>query len=469
MKMFFQRFALFAASLALVLGQVAGVRAGQTPVDAGSAPSSSPPSSSALSWCQSLLNADHLFGDVPGRQQLSDSNGITFNGQLINDMLWNTVGGNSAGGCDAGVLQFGVDADMHKLIGLEGGKFHTSWLWIYGCNPSGYVGDSLGVSGIAANRAFRCYELWYEQAFFDDVLKVRGGLLALDQEFMLSTTDSLFVNASLGLADIATFNLANSGAQYPMSTPGIRFELNPTGWMTLRSVFSQANPFTQQQNPHNFNWNFGPSGGLLTINEAAVNWKNLLTSGLPGTAKAGFWIQNGSSPTLPQQFSYCAPSSVQYSTGFYGILDQAVYRPNPPAKNVPAFQHWGDSLLPEVTDGAPQGLNFANRIGFCPQPDNPMSFQLDSSLVYTGLIPGRKADRCGVAFIYGQMSSGYRTLAAQQGFPDPSYEAVAELTYCIQVTPSVTLQPDLQYVVHPGGTQENGNALVAGFRATVNF
>ena len=464
MKTARQQFSLLASLLVLFLAYPSGAWASQSSGDVNTAASTS-----STSWFKSLLSADHLLGDLPGRKQLSDSNGITFNGQLINDMLWNTVGGNSLGGSDVGVLQFGLDADMQKLIGLKGGTFHTSWLWIYGRNPSAYVGDSLGVSGIAANPAFRCYELWYEQAFFNGVFKVKGGLLAEDQEFMLSTTDSLFVNASLGLADIATFNLANSGPQYPMATPGIRFELNPTRWMTLRSVFCQANPLTQQQNQHNFNFNFGPSGGLLTINEAVVNWKNLLTSGLPGTAKGGFWIQNGPSPTLPQDFSYCAPSNVQYSTGFYGILDQTVYRPHPPARDVPAFQHWGDSLLPQVTDDSPEGLNFANRIGFCPQPNNPMSFQLDSSLVYTGLIPGRKADRCGVAFIYGQMSSGYRTLASQQNIPGPSYEAVAELTYCIQLTPSVTLQPDLQYVLHPGGTQENGNALVAGFRATVSF
>jgi porin len=463
MKKVFQRFftqAVFLLSLVVQIDGVAAADPSGDPVAAGTPPSP---------WYRSILDSDHLFADIPGRKQLSDSNGITFNGQLINDMLWNTVGGKSPGGCDAGVLQFGFDADTQKLIGLEGGTLHTSWLWIYGRNPSSYVGDSLGVSGIAANPAFRCYELWYEQAFFGNFLKIRGGLLALDQEFMLATTDSLFLNASLGLADIGTFNLANQGPQYPMATPGIRFEVNPTRWMTLRSVFSQANPFSQQQNPHNFNWNFGPSGGLLTINEAVVNWKNLLSSGLPGTAKAGFWIQNGPSPTLPQDFSYCAPSNVQYSTGFYGILDQTIYRPDHPNKNVPAFQHWGDSLLPEAAAGAPEGLNFANRIGFCPQPDNPMSFQLDSALVYTGLIPGRKADRCGVAFIYGQMSSGYRNLAAQQGIPGPSYEAVGELTYCIQVTPSVTLQPDLQYVIHPGGTQEHLNALVAGFRATVAF
>ena len=466
MKKVFSPFALMASVLVIFLGQMAGARADQASCDGMTATSLPAP------WFRSMLESDNLLGDLPGRKQLSDSNGITLDGQVINDMLWNTIGGNRAGNCDAGVFEFGFNADMQKLFGLEGGTFHNTWLWIYGSNPSGYVGDALGVSGIAANPAFRCYELWYEQAFFNNFLKIKFGLLAEDQEFMLSVTDSLFLNASLGLADIATFNLANAGPQYPMATPGIRFKLKPTPWMILRSAFCQANPFSQQQNLYNFNWNFGPSGGLLNINEAVVRWKNILRSDLPGTAKAGFWIQNGPSPTLPQDFNYSAPSNVQYSSGFYGILDQCIYRPDAHAKNAPAFERAADSansILPEEDTEAPTGLNFANRVGFCPQPNNPMSFQLDSGLVYKGLIPGRKADRCGVAFIYGQMSSGYRTLAAQQNFPGPSYEAACELTYCIQVTPSVSLQPDLQYVIHPGGTQQNGNALVAGFRAIVTF
>ena len=98
-----------------------------------------------------------------------------------------------------------------------------------------------------------------------------------------------------------------------------------------------------------------------------------------------------------------------------------------------------------------------------------MSLFVDSGLVYTGLLPCRKADRLGLAFAYGQVSSGYRTLAGQQGITGASYEAVTELTYSIQLTPAITLQPDPQYVLHPGGTQQYGNALVAGFRATVTF
>jgi porin len=43
------------------------------------------------------------------------------------------------------------------------------------------------------------------------------------------------------------------------------------------------------------------------------------------------------------------------------------------------------------------------------------------------------------------------------------------LTYSIRLAPAIMLQPDLQYVLHPGGTQQYGNALVVGVRAVVDF
>lgn len=455
----------FSGLLPLVLGFLfagtAGIQAGTSETNATSG-----------SFFSSLTESENLLGEIPYRKQLADSKGITINGEIINDMLWNTMGGASAGNGDTGVLQFGIDADMKKLAGIEGGTFHTSWLWLYGHDINGNVANAFSASSIAADPAFRCYELWYQQAFFNTLFSLRGGLLAIDTDFILSDTAALFVNSSFGLANLGTFNLANSGPQYPMAAPGIRLEINPTDWLTFHSVFAQANPSTQQANPHNFNWNFGSSGGLLSINEAKAAWKSLLKTELPGSAKAGFWIQNGSSPMLPEEFSFAAPTNLQYSTGFYGIIDQALYRvPNEGKNPKPSSDSTSpdDSVVPEPSEDTPLGINAFARAGFCPQPDNPMSLFADAGLVYTGLIPGRKADRIGLAFAYGQVSSGYRSLAAQQDIPGASFEAVSELTYSIQLTPSVTLQPDLQYVLHPGGTQQYGNALVAGFRATVTF
>jgi porin len=39
----------------------------------------------------------------------------------------------------------------------------------------------------------------------------------------------------------------------------------------------------------------------------------------------------------------------------------------------------------------------------------------------------------------------------------------------MQLSPAISIQPDLQYILHPGGTQQYGNALVVGMRAAVNF
>jgi porin len=57
--------------------------------------------------------------------------------------------------------------------------------------------------------------------------------------------------------------------------------------------------------------------------------------------------------------------------------------------------------------------------------------------------------------------------ASRSGIPD--YEAVVELTYRAQLTPWFALQPDVQWVIHPGATGTLDDALVLGLRAQVSF
>jgi porin len=51
----------------------------------------------------------------------------------------------------------------------------------------------------------------------------------------------------------------------------------------------------------------------------------------------------------------------------------------------------------------------------------------------------------------------------------PDYEAVVELTYRAQVTPWLSIQPDVQWIIHPGGSSKIDNALVVGLRAAITF
>ena len=419
---------------------------------------------------QQLEEVRGTFGCRPKMEE----KGVSVFAQLVNDALWNTTGGISPGGADNGLLQFGTQIDTEKAIGLPGGTFKNTWYWLYGRNPSGFTGDVNSVSGIAGNPAFRCYELWYEQNLsisgVADAIALRGGLLGIDAEFCISEPALLFLNGTFGLPALMSQNLVNSGPQYPMATPGLRIALHPLPWLRLRGAITQANPFSQAENLHNFYWNFGPSGGLLSMNEAEVAWgEGTVSRALPGKAKAGFWIQNGPSATLPEEWTFGPPSSLAYCSGFYGVLDQTLYRP---AKTKSVFQG-KKAVAASSTDNeesAPEkGLKSFLRTGFSPQPASPLSFYADAGLVWTGLLSWRPEDKLGLAFCYGEVSQSYRTLGNQQGILGPSFESVAELTYSIRLSPGIALQPDLQYVLHPGGTRQYGNTLVVGIRAVMDF
>ena len=47
-------------------------------------------------------------------------------------------------------------------------------------------------------------------------------------------------------------------------------------------------------------------------------------------------------------------------------------------------------------------------------------------------------------------------------------ETTVELTYLAQLGSWLTVQPDLQYVIHPGGTRATQNAVVSGLRVAVS-
>ena len=44
-----------------------------------------------------------------------------------------------------------------------------------------------------------------------------------------------------------------------------------------------------------------------------------------------------------------------------------------------------------------------------------------------------------------------------------------ELTYCDNLTPWISVQPDIQYIIDPNAGSAVRNALVAGARFTVKF
>jgi len=432
-----------------------------------------------------LLKQSEILGDGFGYRQKASDHGVVLTAQWTSDLFGNTTGGAATGTTYSGLLNLGLAVDLQKAVGWEGASFKCTWLWLYGTDVSArYIGNALTASGVAGSPGFRCYELWFQQNFLNDTISLRGGMLGVDTEFMISDTANLFINSTFGPPAFFTLNMPNGGPTYPLATPGLRLALQPTSWLTIRSVIAQANPFSQQENAQGFNWNFGPAGGLLSLSEVATAWnQSSSANALPGTAKAGFWIQTGEDQEAAQEssvddsFHFGSPEARAYGSGFYGIIDQQLYDATDKVSSTPGN---GSSKNPLSADKNPQsatspstfsgeGLSSFARLGFSPQPWSQVGFYSDAGLVYTGLVPTRDADKLGVAFGYAQMGSQYASLGTSAGLPGVGYEAVAELSYAMQLSPAISIQPDLQYILHPGGTQQYGNALVVGMRAAVNF
>jgi len=91
---------------------------------------------------------------------------------------------------------------------------------------------------------------------------------------------------------------------------------------------------------------------------------------------------------------------------------------------------------------------------------NPLPWFASAGASYRGLVPGRDKDTAGFALYYGGFS---------RDLPGQTYELVLEWTYAIALTRWLTIQPDLQYVINPGGRSSVGNAVVAGAQLTVEF
>ena len=79
---------------------------------------------------------------------------------------------------------------------------------------------------------------------------------------------------------------------------------------------------------------------------------------------------------------------------------------------------------------------------------------------------------------YPAMPVWIQTWTTEHCCPPRDYEALLEATYSFEIVPGFTVQPNLQYVFHPGQivdrTEPQGlhvipNAFVVGMRTTVKY
>jgi len=421
-----------------------------------------------------VLERDQVTGDWVGVRPMLSDRGIEIFGGYTVEVWGNTSGGLKTGTVYTGLLDFGAEVDLEKAIGWEGASVSTTWLWLSGRDASeDLAGNFLTISNIAGFNTLRMFELWFQQELLDDKISIRLGQLSADSEFLISDYSGLFINGTFGWPAFAYMNIPEGGPGYPMGTLGTRLALNPVDWFTFQAAVFQGNVFAQDVNRHGFRWRLDAQTGYTFLNEAQFRWNHREEeAGLPGQIKPGVWFQTG------QGADALAESTGSGNAGFYAVLDQMLYR-EPGEAAADGLTKDGKSVVeakggksfkaPVGVEKSDQGLGWFGRAAFTPADRNVITFYFDTGLSYKGLIPSRDNDTVGIGFGYAQLSNGARSGLKDEGANPIGAEMVIEFTYQAEITPWLIVQPDLQYIINPGGTSDLGNALVIGGRAAITF
>ena len=459
---------LSAAALTMLLGATLARAEEPPPVAANGEPQPS----IASSFPQPLRG---LWGFRP----LLADKGITFQVNYIVDPFINISGGLKRGVSVAGRVDAAVEVDLDTAMGWKGGTFHVGSYFTHGNGPSRhFVGNQLTVTDVESLATRRLNEIWLEQKFADDRASLRIGQVAADVEFFTSPSLNLIIGGTFGWPAIFGANIPSGGPAFPFAALGARFKYEPTDNLAFLAAVFDGDPAGpgagDPQTRNRYGTNFRLKDSPFAIAEMQFKYgRNAQGQGLGGTIKIGGWQHFGR--FADQRFgldglAVSDPSGIgqplqkRGNYGLYGLIDQQIFRKGAePGPGIYAF----------------------TRISASPSDRNPIDFYVDAGLNFQGMIDARPDDAFGFAAAFAKTSRSLRaadldTNYFNAGFaPVRDYEALLQATYNIQIAPGLNIQPNIQYVIHPGGhiadpndplgVRALRNALVVGLRTNIKY
>ncbi|WP_183506009.1 carbohydrate porin [Methylobacterium brachythecii] len=422
------------------------------------------------------------FGDPFGIRPVLKEKGIEYSLTYIADVLGNPVGGIRQGAIVEDRLNLRLNLDLKKIAGWDGATIHANAYFIHGTGLSRYyVGNLMTTSVIEALPSTRLYVLWFDQKLMDGKLGLRIGQQAADTEFFVSQTATLFVNSSFGWPAITGLNLPSGGPAYPLSAPAIRAKYAPGNGFSLQvglydgdsAGANRPGDDPEAQLLDRNGTNFRIHDPALIVAEATYAYNtDKDAKGLPGDITLGGWQHFGRFDSLrfaSNGLPLADPNSngvnkqLRGNAGIYAIWDQTLYR---------------------EAGKDDEGLGFFVRAAYSPTRSSLIDAYVDTGLAYKGLFEGRDDDTIGISLAHARISDDARRADADMiaytgvAMPRRSGETVIEATYQALIVPGFTVQPDVQYVMHPGGGITNPrypelgrvkNAAVLGMRATIQY
>lgn len=420
-----------------------------------------------------------LTDDWGGARNTLYDEGVSIFANYTNNIAGNPVGGKSAGFTYCDNITFGLDLDLEKLIGWKGGDVTVSGLNRNGSNLSEKnIGNQFTVQQVFGGSAVMFYALYLDQKLWDDKISIKVGRFATGDDFASSPIYWLYMNNGIdGNPQALPVNTQFSA--YPWAVWAARVRVDPTPEFNAMLGIYQVSDRIFNRNYHGLDWSMRSNDSILLISQ--IGWTpEFFKRAVPAESVA---TSNGEA-NVGEKSTVAAKSAKEIIThselkglpghywfgAYWSPWDFPQFGTTETATNSYGFYWHADQMIYQEAPGSDQGLTIWSAFVLSPQQNiAKLPFQVNGGLAYKGLVPTRGDDYACFGIVYGKFSRDFARSFAESGGGYPDYELVFEWNYKVQLTKFAFLQPDLQWVVNPGGTHSIPNALVLGAQMGVTF
>jgi len=371
--------------------------------------------------------------------------GITPIASYSAQFMGNPSGGQSRGFTYAGTLQVAILWDLEKLLRIPGLGLNVGGAWSTGKDLSAdYVGNIFAINSAYtapanSSNSLTLGEIYLQQHIFDNSLVLAAGRLAPQSTFANLPVLTQYLNVGF---NPVPGQLAINDPAFAAYPPGVEWGVQALYHITPALEFAVG---VFNTNPRSADGrNGGADFALQQGNRGALSVAQITylfnqapsDGGLPGQFTLGGFYDSNKFTSLSN------PSATARGTySVYGQFQQMISRDGGAASQK-GLTVWGESAI------APKSTV------------NALPYFVGAGLSYQGPIAGRDHDIASAGVIYGTFSRYIARVSA---------ETVIEANYQINLYSWLSITPDLQYIIRPGGSGAVKNALALGTQLAIVF
>jgi len=410
--------------------------------------------------CAHADDSPYLFGDWGGARTRLFDQGVGFDFGYVSEVAHNFSGGDENITRYTDQWKLGSTFDFEKLWGWRGASFQ---IMVTDRNGRNIGADANIGNNQLIQEVYGRGQTWHLTIF------------AFDQTFLDGRWDWRIGRLPVG-EDIASFscdfqNLTFCGAQ-PGNIVGDYWINWPTSQWATRLKFKATDELyaqiaAYQLNPLYADDNYARDKGLTLDNPGTTGWLLPLEfgwtpqrNGLPGSYKFGVWYNTAGGADLfydinhePRALTDAPPLQRDSRYGAYVTFQQ---------QWTGTAGHDGIVVFFNATQADQSTSRTDRQIAMGAELHGPFNRPNDFIGFAVGATHanGRAAD-------YQRLYNSVHP--DQAGIVLDGNEYASEIFYSWSPIPSIQLRPNLQYVLHPGGSSQNDDAFVLGVKTVIAF